>query len=55
MKEVFPNVNERVMLKRRGLNPADYTVEKRLNYCTIFRNKHTGLLKFIDKHSIRNP
>lgn len=42
--------NEKVALKRRGLNPDDYTVEKRLNYCLVLRNKHTGLLKFIDKH-----
>ena len=42
--------NEKTVLKRRNLNPADYTVEKRLNYCLILRHKHTGLLKFIDKH-----
>lgn len=51
MKEEFPNSNERVMLKRRGLNPADYTVEKRLNYTLILRNRYTGMLKFIDKRS----
>ena len=42
--------NEKVALRRRHLNPADYTVEKRLNYCLILRHRHTGLLKFIDKH-----
>jgi hypothetical protein len=47
----IPTSYEREMLKRRGLNPTDYTVEKRLNYALIFRNKHTGLLKFIDKRS----
>lgn len=51
MKEKFPNANERVMLKRRGLNPADYTVEKRLNYALILRNRHTGKLKIVDKRS----
>ena len=51
MKEEFPNNNERVMLNKRGLNPADYTVEKRLNYTLILRNRYTGLLKFIDKRS----
>lgn len=49
MKEEFLNANERVMLKRRGLNPADYTVEKRLNYTMILRNRYTGILKIIDK------
>ena len=43
--------NEKTVLKRRNLNPADYTVEKRLNYCLILRNRNTGLLKFIDKHN----
>lgn len=45
------NSNERDMVKRRGLNPADYVVEKRLNYVLILRNRYTGLLKFIDKHN----
>ena len=47
----YPTAYERKMLKDRNLNPADYTVEKRLNYMLIFRNKHTGLLKFIDKRN----
>ena len=51
MKEEFPSTNERVMLKQRGLNPADYTVEKRLNYAVILRNRNTGKLKIIDKRS----
>lgn len=51
MKEEHPTTNERVMLKRRGLNPADYTVEKRLNYTLILRNSYTGMLKVIDKRS----
>lgn len=51
MASTAPNYTERVMLKKRGLNPADYTVEKRLNYVLILRNRYTGLLKFIDKRS----
>lgn len=51
MQPMALNSNEKISLKRRGLNPDDYTVEKRLNYCLILRNKHTGLLKFIDKRS----
>ena len=51
VKPEYPNANDRDLIKRRGLNPADYTVEKRLNYVLILRNKHTGLLKFIDKRS----
>ena len=37
--------NEKTVLKRRNLNPADYTVEKRLNYCLILRNRNTGSTK----------
>ena len=51
MVEVAPNKDERALLKRRNLNPADYTVYKRLNYVLILRNRYTGLLKFIDKRS----
>lgn len=51
MPPTVPNTYEREMLRKRGLNPADYTLEKRLNYALIFRNKNTGLLKFIDKRS----
>ena len=51
MASTAPNADERAMLKRRGLNPADFTVEKRLNYVLVLRNRYTGLLKFIDKRS----
>lgn len=51
MKEEFPNYNERAILKRRGLNPADYIVEKRLNYTLILRNRYTRMLKIVDKRS----
>lgn len=51
MASTAPNSNERAILKKRGLNPADYTVEKRLNYVLILRNRYTGMLKFIDKRS----
>ena len=51
VKEESPNYNERAILKRRGLNPADYTVEKRLNYALILRNRYTEMLKIVDKRS----
>lgn len=43
--------NEKTVLKRRNLNPADYTVENRLNYVLVLRNRYTGLLKYVDKRS----
>ena len=43
--------NEKAVLTRRHMNPDDYTVEKRLNYCLVVRNRHTGLLTFIDKRT----
>lgn len=51
MASTAPNANERDILKRRGLNPADFTVEKRLNYVLVLRNRYTGLLKYVDKRS----
>ena len=47
----LPNTNERVMIKRRGLNPSDYFVVKRLNYTIILKHRVTGMLKFMDKRS----
>ena len=47
----LPTANEREMIKRRGLNPGDYFVAKRLNYVIILRHRVTGAVKFIDKRS----
>lgn len=49
MEEQKPNTRQRVLLKRRGLDPKDYVVVKALYGSVWFRNIRTGTIKIIDK------
>lgn len=51
MGEQKPDVRQRELLKRRGLNPADYTVVRVMYSAVWFRNIHTGKIKIINKNN----
>lgn len=41
--------NQKAMLRRRGLDPADYVVLKKLNFILFLLNKKTNTIKVIDR------
>lgn len=47
-----PNAHQRAIIKRRGLNPADYLVVKDLNYTLIIKHRVTGRIKLLDRNNI---
>jgi len=46
-----PNRTQRVMIKRRGLDPKDYVFVKETYVALYIRNIHTGIVKIINKHN----
>lgn len=50
-KNASPNACQAELIRRRGLDPKDYVVVKALNYTMFLKNRHTGVIKIIDKRS----
>ena len=50
-KNASPNARQAELIRRRGLDPKDYVVVKVLNYSLFIKNRHTGIIKIIDKRS----
>ena len=46
-----PNKNQKVLIRRRGLNPDNYTVLKELNYSLFLIDKRDKSIKIIEKRS----
>lgn len=44
-----PDVRQRELLKRRGLDPKEYVVVKALYGCVWFKHIPSGRIKIIDK------
>ena len=42
--------NQKLMLKRRGMNPNDYVVVKILYGSVWVKNIRTGVVKILDRH-----
>lgn len=51
MEEKKPDKNQRVVLRRRGMNPDDYVVVKELYGSVWFKNIHTGMIKIVNKRN----
>jgi hypothetical protein len=50
-KNATPNKNQKVLIRRRGLNPDNYTVLKELNYSLFLIDKRDKSIKIIEKRS----
>jgi hypothetical protein len=51
MEERRPDQRQRELLKRRGLNPADFVVVRVMYGAVWFRNIHTGMIKIVNKRN----
>lgn len=49
-RSTFTN-NQKVILRRRGLDPKDYVFVKETYGALYVRNIHTGVVKIINKHN----
>ena len=50
-KNAPPNYRQAELIRRRGLDPKEYTVVRVLNYSLWIRHRKTGVIKIIDKRS----
>lgn len=50
-KNATPNRRQKDMIKKRGLDPANYTVLKELNYSLFLIDRRDKTIKIIDKRS----
>ena len=46
-----PNARQKQLIRRRGLNPANYTVLKELNYSLFIIDRRDKTIKILDKRS----
>lgn len=50
-KNATPNKNQKVLIKKRGLDPDNYTVLKELNYSLFLIDRRNKTIKVLDKRS----
>ena len=50
-KNATPNKNQKVLIKKRGLDPDNYTVLKELNYSLFLIDRRDKTIKILDKRS----
>ena len=50
-KNATPNKNQKVLIKKRGLDPDNYTVLKELNYSLFLIDRRDKTIKVLDKRS----
>ena len=50
-KNATPNKKQKVLIRRRGRNPDNYTVLKELNYSLFLIDKRDKSIKIIEKRS----
>ena len=50
-KNAKPNKNQKALIKKRGLNPDNYTVLRELNYSLFLIDRRDKTIKMLDKRS----
>ena len=50
-KNATPNKRQRDLIKKRGLNPDNYTVLRELNYSLFLIDRRDKTIKILDKRS----
>lgn len=52
-KNAAPDKRQRALIRAHGLDPKYYTVMRELNYSMFLRDRRDGIVKLIDKKSMR--
>ena len=50
-KNATPNARPKQLIRKRGLNPSNYTVLKELNYSLFLIDRRDKTIKILDKRS----